>query len=140
MGFDELLAERVRNLFREDAIAFEEKKMMGGLCFMVDRKMCVGIEKDRLMARIGPDNYEAALSRKGCVPMDLTGRPMRGFVFVNPEGLESRRDLKSWIALAIEFNPHAMPYKRKKRVKGQAGVDVSKPSKQLRTTARKRKK
>ena len=107
MAFDERLAERVRASFNNRDVAFEEKKMMGGLCFVVNGKMCVGIEKDRLMARIDPAVYEEALARKGCVPMDFTGRPMRGFVFVNPEGTKSSRDLGSWLALALEFNPRA---------------------------------
>ena len=107
MAFDERLAERVRASFNNRDVAFEEKKMMGGLCFMVKGKMCVGIEKDRLMARIDPTVYEEALARKGCVPMDFTGRPMRGFVFVNPEGTKSSRDLRSWLTLALEFNPRA---------------------------------
>jgi TfoX/Sxy family transcriptional regulator of competence genes len=119
MAFDEDLAQRVRNALKEDAVAFDEKKMMGGLCFMVDGKMCVGIETDRLMARIDPDVYEAALTRKGCVPMDFTGRPMRGFVFVNPEGTQSKRDLKSWITLALEFNPRAVASRRKTKPRGR---------------------
>ena len=83
MAFDEQLAERIRRGFGKRKISFEEKRMMGGLCFMVDSKMCVGVEKNRLMARIDPDTYDDVLRRKGCVPMDFTGRPMRGFVFVN---------------------------------------------------------
>lgn len=98
--------------------------MMGGLCFMVDGKMCVGIDKDRLMARIDPAGYEAALGRRGCLPMDFTGRPMRSFVFVNPDGIGSKRDLKFWLELALEFDPRASSSKRarntrnKKRAKG----------------------
>ena len=137
MGFDELLAERVRELFRERAIAFDEKKMMGGLCFMVDGKMCVGIVKDRLMARIGPDNYAAALGRSGCIPMDFTGRPMLGFVFVNPAGTKSRRDLKSWIVLALEFNPHAVASSRKRSITPQKVA--KRLSVRIRSTTAKRK-
>ena len=85
MAHDEQLAARVRQFFKARVVAFEEKRMMGGLCFMVDRKMCVGVEKKRLMARIDPSVYERALGRKGCVPMDFTGRPMRGFLFVDGE-------------------------------------------------------
>ncbi len=88
---------------------------MGGLCFMANGKMCVGVEKDRLMARIDPDIYEKALGRKGCVPMDFTGRPMRGFVFVNAAGLASDRDLAAWLELALEFNPRAVSSKKKKK-------------------------
>ena len=107
MAYDEQLAERVRSGFGKARVRFEEKRMMGGLCFMVDGKMCVGVEKDRLMARIDPAAYESALQRKGCVPMDFTGRPMRGFVFVNPEGLATDAELNEWLKLALEFNPKA---------------------------------
>ena len=88
---------------------------MGGLCFLVNGKMCVGVEKDRLMARIDPAIYEKALDRKGCLPMDFTGRPMRGFVFIKAEGLASDRDLASWLDLALEFNPRAVSSKKTKR-------------------------
>lgn len=119
MAFDERLAQRVRDLFHADAVAFEEKKMMGGLCFMVDGKMCVGVDKERLMVRLDPAVYETALDRKGCVPMDFTGRPMRGFVFVNPEGTKSKRSLKTWLTLALEFNPRALASGRKRSVRGK---------------------
>lgn len=88
---------------------------MGGLCFMIDGKMCVGVEKERLMARIDPEIYEISLRRKGCVPMDVTGRPMRGFVFVTGEGLASEHDLALWLELALEFNPKAVSSRKKKR-------------------------
>lgn len=117
MAYDDQLAERVRRFLAENATSVEEKKMMGGLCFLVRGKMCVGIEKRRLMVRIDPEIYESALTRKGCVPMDFTGRPMRGFVFVEPEGTRSGRDLHSWISLALEFNPRAKASKKKRRAK-----------------------
>lgn len=122
MAFDERLAERVRRFFDERRVTCEEKRMMGGLCFMVNGKMCVGIVQQRLMARIDPDVYESALGRRGCVPMDFTGRPMRGFVFVNPEGLTSKRDLEAWLALALEFNPRAVSSKRKRGPTAKTGV------------------
>jgi len=115
MAHDEQLAARVRQFFKARVVAFEEKRMMGGLCFMVDGKMCVGVEKGRLMARIDPSIYEKALSRKGCVRMDFTGRPIRGFVFIKAEGLASDRDLASWLDLALEFNPRAVSSKKTKR-------------------------
>jgi TfoX/Sxy family transcriptional regulator of competence genes len=106
VAYDEQLAERVRE--------FEEKRMMGGLCFMVDGKMCVGVEKERLMARMDPEVCEQALQRKGCTPMDFTGRPMRGFVFVNREGFGSDGDLDSWLELALDFNPRAKSSKKRR--------------------------
>src|SRR5881394_4447766 len=103
MSYDESLANRVEQFFTERKIAHESKRMMGGLCFMVKGKMCVGVEKNRLMARIGPDAYDDALTRKGCRPMDFTGRPMRGFVFVGLEGLESEIELAFWLELALAY-------------------------------------
>ena len=113
MAYDEQLAERIRRSFNQARVRFDEKRMMGGLCFMVDGKMCVGVEKSRLMARIDPAAYESALEKKGCVPMDFTGRPMRGFVFVNPEGLTTDAKLGAWLNLALEFNPKAKSSKAK---------------------------
>jgi hypothetical protein len=113
MAYDEELAWRVRRIFADRNVAFEEKRMMGGLCFMVDGKMCIGVEKDRLMVRIAPEIYDDVLGRKGCVPMDFTGKPMRGFVFVNEEGIASQRDLERWLDLALEFNPRAVASKKK---------------------------
>lgn len=107
MAYDEGLATRVRELFERRAVAFEEKRMMGGLCFLVDGKMCVGVEQERLMVRLDPAVYENALKRAGCRPMDFTGRPMRGFVFVEPEGVSEDDELASWLELALEFNPRA---------------------------------
>ncbi len=113
MTYNEQLAERIRSRFRKQRVSFEEKRMMGGLCFMVKGKMCVGVEKNRLMARIGPDAYEDALTRKGCRPMDFTGRPMRGFVFVELEGLKAKKDLAFWLELALAYNPTAKKSARK---------------------------
>jgi TfoX/Sxy family transcriptional regulator of competence genes len=114
MAYDELLEQRVRQFFEAKGIKHEAKRMMGGLCFMVKGKMCVGIEKKRLMARIGPEAYEAALTRKGCRPMDFTGRPMRGFVFVEPAGLATEEELAFWLDLALAYNTVAKKSARKK--------------------------
>lgn len=113
MAYNEQLAERVRQFFNKTPERIEEKRMMGGLCFMVNGKMCVGVDQDRLMARIDPEQYEAALRRKGCAPMDFTGRPMRGFVFVNLEGLKTPEELTAWLELALAFNPKAKASKSK---------------------------
>ena len=115
MAWDTSLEQRIRGFFKTRQMSCEAKRMMGGLCFMVDGKMCVGVEKNRLMARIGPDAYDDALRRKGCRPMDFTGRPMRGFVFIGREGLESEQDLNHWLGLALAYNPAAKPSKKRKR-------------------------
>ncbi|MBI3851471.1 MAG: TfoX/Sxy family protein [Verrucomicrobia bacterium] len=134
MAYDEQLAERIRRGFSKSRVRFEEKHMMGGLCFMVDGKMCVGVEKNRLMARIDPAVYDTALRRKGCVPMDFTGRPMRGFVFVNPAGLATDGELDDWLKLALAFNPNAKASKKKSAQKLISPSDKreTKPSRQRR--------
>lgn len=113
MAYDEFLADRVRNVLRDRRADFREMKMMGGLCFMVDEKMCVGLVKDQLMARIDPDEYQSALQRPGCSEMNFTGRPMKGYVFVNAEGTDSDDDLDYWVELCLEFNPRAKSSKKR---------------------------
>ena len=121
MGYDELIADRMRQTFQEKKVAYEEKKMFAGLCFMVDGKMCCGIhydkkkETDLLMARIGATASETAMTRTGCQPMDFTGRPMKGYVFVTPDGFDSEEDLQYWIQLCIDFNPLAKASRKKKK-------------------------
>lgn len=115
MSIGEKLAGRVRKVFTGRGVAVEEKRMMGGLCFMVDGKMCVGIDGNRLMVRLDPAIYEESLKQPGCVPMDFTGRPMRGFVFVNSDGTKSDRSLQYWIKLALDYNPQARSSKTKAR-------------------------
>ena len=113
MAYDEKLAQRVR----EKLIAHpkvHEKKMMGGLTFMVDDKMCVGILQEDLMVRLDPAVHETALQKNGCREMDFTGKPMKGFLFINSEGTKSKKDLTYWIDLALEFNPKAKSSKKKK--------------------------
>lgn len=113
MAFNEHLAERIEKVFKEKRVKFEKKKMMGGLCFMVNDKMCVGIVKDQLMARVAPDMYAAALEKKGCREMDFTGRPMKGFVFVAPDGIDMDNDLEYWIQFCLDYNPKAKSSKKK---------------------------
>ncbi len=120
MAYDEFLADRIKNIFKAKRVAFEAKKMMGGLCFMVDGKMCCGIHIDKklnhslLMARIGEDAYTKAIKNTSCLPMDFTGRAMKGYIFVKPEGFDLEQDLESWIQLCIDFNPLAKSSKKKK--------------------------
>ena len=120
MAYDQWLADRLRMVLSEKKIGYEEKKMMGGLCFMVDDKMCFGIHSDKktkapiMMARIGPEAGEAALKRAHCHPMDFTGRPMKGFVTVHAEGLDADDELDYWVELCLAYNPLAKSSKRKK--------------------------
>jgi len=113
MAYNEHLAERTRRIFAEKKVPYSEKKMMGGLCFMVDEKMCAGIVKDELMARIHPGLYEKALKKKGCKEMNFTGKPMKGYVFIDADGTDMDADLEYWLQLCIDFNPLAKSSKKK---------------------------
>ncbi|MEZ4772749.1 MAG: TfoX/Sxy family protein [Bacteroidia bacterium] len=112
MAYSELLADRVRRSLLQRNIPFSEKKMMGGLTFMVDNKMCVGILQETLMARIDPEHYDDALTREGCRQMDFTGRPMKGFLFIDGEGTDRDEDLEFWIQECLDFNPKAKASKK----------------------------
>ena len=114
MAYNETLANRVREIIAQTHNITEEKKMFGGLCFMVDNKMCVGIESERLMIRLDPSVMDEVLEKHGCHPMDFTGRPMKGYVFVDTEVLNTKRQLNYWIQLALEYNPKAKASKKKK--------------------------
>ena len=102
MPFDEMLAERVRALLHGTP-SLNEKGMFGGLAFMVNGHMCCGIVDESFVVRPGPKQYEAALSQPHARPMDFTGRPMRGFVYVAPECCQSTRDLRAWIQRGLHF-------------------------------------
>ena len=115
MTFNEHLAARVRRILAKQDLPVDEKKMMGGITFMVNEKMCVGILKDELMARIAPEEYTGALSKDGCRPMDFTGKPMRGFIFVNSSQTNSDNDLEYWVQLALAFNSRAKASRKVKR-------------------------
>jgi len=114
MAYSEKLANRVRTIL-VDHPKVEEKKMMGGLTFMVNNKMCVGILQDDLMARIDPSTYETALEKGGCREMDFTGRLMKGFVFISPDGIKTKEDLNYWIGLALEYNKIAKASRKRKK-------------------------
>ncbi|GAB1307647.1 hypothetical protein KH5_03300 [Urechidicola sp. KH5] len=83
MPYNTFIADRIKQLLEEKHTNFYEKKMFGGLCFMVNDKMCLGVVKDEVMARIGGDAYANAFTKLGCNEMNFTGRPMKGFVFFN---------------------------------------------------------
>lgn len=102
MAYDEGLAERLREIFSaHDNVA--EKKMFGGMAFMVNGHMCCGVVNDTLMARVGAEEYEAALKRPYARKMDFTGKPLKGFIYVAPEGLESDASLADWVKRSLDF-------------------------------------
>jgi TfoX/Sxy family transcriptional regulator of competence genes len=110
VAYDEGLADRIRDALADrDDVA--ERKMFGGLAFMLDGNMCCGIVGDRLMLRLGADLAEQALERTHVQPMDFTGRPMTGMVFVAPEGLHGKA-VRTWVDLATSF-ARTLPPKRR---------------------------
>lgn len=102
MAYDESLAERIRAVLgaRPDVT---EKKMFGGVAFLRDGKMFIGVVRDDLMVRVGPVNHEAALADANVRPMDFTGRPMVGYVYVNPDGTANAEQVRPWVELAWAF-------------------------------------
>ncbi len=115
MAYDEKLAARIRQALgpRDDV---EERKMFGGIAFLRDGRMFVGITGDDLMVRVGPERYEESLGKPHARPMDFTGRPMKGYVYVAPAGRRTDTSLRAWVTLGarfVETLPAAKPRKRR---------------------------
>ncbi len=117
MACDLHLAERISRIFEEKNLPTREMKMMGGLCYKLDEKMCIGIIKNELMARVGPGNYDDWLAREGCKEMNFTSRSMKGYVFVDGDGIETEKNLEYYIDLAIGYNPKTKASKKRKKNK-----------------------
>ena len=116
MPYNEKLALRVREKFAA-LKHVDEKEMMGGLTFMYNGKMCVGIIKDELMCRIDPAIHDECTEKQGCRTMDFTNRPMKGFIMIDESGMKSKKDFDYWIGLAIDFNAKAKASKKKTTAK-----------------------
>lgn len=102
MAFDEGLAQRIEEYF-SDRADVDVKKMFGGLCFMVNSHMCCGIVRDQLMARVGPTVYEFCLTKPYTSEMNFTGKPMKGMVYVDSQGITEDDDLHGWIQICEDF-------------------------------------
>jgi TfoX/Sxy family transcriptional regulator of competence genes len=102
MAYDEGLAERLRDVLNEQP-GVTEKKMFGGLAFLCQGHMFCGIAGEELMVRVGAERHEQALSEPHTRPMDFTGRPMKGYVYVEPEGFETDEGLEHWANQGLEF-------------------------------------
>ena len=89
MAYDEYLSERVAKVLDESKATFYEKKMFGGICFMVEEKMCVGIVKNDLMVRLNPEFEDSVADKLGCRPMDFKGKRMKGYYYIDPEGVDT---------------------------------------------------
>ncbi len=112
MSYNQDLANRIRQKF-DELPNVAEKAMMGGLTFMYNDKMCVGIIKDELMCRIDPILHEDCLEKVGCRTMDFTKRPMKGFILIEEIGMKSQKDFDYWINLSLDFNKRAKSSKKK---------------------------
>lgn len=114
MAYNEKIADHVRDLIALTHKNVIEKAMFGGLCFMVNDKMCVGVEKERLMMRLDPAVYDEVMVKEGCRPMDFTGKVMKGYVFVDADVLTTKKKLAYWIQLALDYNKIAKAVKKKR--------------------------
>ena len=102
MAYDRGLAQRVREVLL-DRPGISERAMFGGLAFLVYGKMFVGIRNSSLMARVGPERHQDALAMPSVRVMDFTGRPMKGYVYIDPPAISADRDLQAWVLWCVEF-------------------------------------
>lgn len=114
MALDDKLVDRIRE-FLIDIKKVEEKNMFGGVCFMVDGKMCIGVVKDEMMCRIDPKMDEIVLEKTGCRRMDFTGKPMKGYIFVDENGYKTKKQFDYWISLCLAFNKDAKASKKRRK-------------------------
>lgn len=115
MAYDAALAKRVRGALSKTR-GVEERAMFGGLAFMVRGNMCCGVLDDRIMLRVG-DRYDDLIGESHVRPMDFTGKPLRGFVYVEAPGIRTPAGLKRWVGVALEFAT-TLPAKKRKRRPG----------------------
>lgn len=110
-----LTGERIANLLNAKSIVYEQKRMFGGLCFMVADKMLIGTYKGGVMARVDPAENEVLLLRPGASPMIHGGKPMAGYIFLEPESYDNDSDLTFWIDKCLEYNPKVKAAAKKKK-------------------------
>ena len=114
MACDEKLAQRIRDLTLGTP-GLSERKMFGGVCFAINGYMACGVQKCDLVVRVGPQSHERALARNHTRPMDFTGKPMTGYIYVSEAGYKRKGDLERWISQGIAFVQTLPPKKTKKR-------------------------
>lgn len=121
MPYDEELAERIGGVLAgRDGVT--EQKMFGGVCFMVGGNMAAGVVGEDLMLRVSPEDAEKALATEHVRPMDFTGKPMKGMVYVSPEGTETDDELAEWVDLGADYAASLPPKKKKKKPKEKRKV------------------
>ncbi len=119
MSYNENRAQHIRTFFQEKKVDFYEKRMFSGLVFMVDDKMCCGThidkvtQQDFLLCRLGEEAYVEAVTKEDVIPMEFTGKPMKGYVFVTESGHNTTKALTYWLQLCLDFNPLAKASKKK---------------------------
>lgn len=114
MAYNEQLADRIKQVLESRKVKYIEKKMFGGVCLMVDDKMLIGVMKEQLMARVDPElDAPMALKIKGAVPMDFSGKSMKGFILVDEDAIDLDDDLEYWVSLCLKYNPKAKKSKKK---------------------------
>jgi TfoX/Sxy family transcriptional regulator of competence genes len=114
MPYSEILADRIRELL-VDVPKVQEKRMFRGVAFMVNKKMCVNVSGDSIMCRIDPAIHESAVERDGCSTVNMRGRDLRGWVYVDQDVLRTEKALKYWVDLALDFNRYAKTSTKKKK-------------------------
>jgi TfoX/Sxy family transcriptional regulator of competence genes len=102
MAYDEQLAARVRSILQDDP-GLDEKKMFGGIAFLINGNMACGVHTDNLIVRLDREDYDEALARPGAAEFDLTGNVMRGWVLVEPSALDDDADFERWVRQGLEF-------------------------------------
>ena len=103
MAYDEKLAQKIRQVLA-DQQGLVEKKMFGGVGYMIRGNMACGVNKDKLIVRVGPQGHETAMARPHTLPFDITGTAMTGWVMVAPEGCMDDTDLRAWVQEGIDFS------------------------------------
>lgn len=115
MPYNETLAIKIENNLLEKGIVFTSKKMFGGMAFMINDKMCVGIVGEQLMLRVMEEQYENLLEENGVEPMNFTGKIMKGFLFISPEVFQTETQLHKWIEFGLEFAEKGVVKSKKKK-------------------------
>lgn len=114
MAYNEKIADRIRTAL-SGTKKLVEKKMFGGIAFMVNEKMCLGVDKDDIMLRCEPEMTDELLSKKGARPFDLTGKPMKGWLLISADVTSNKKDFDFWVKTAVEANKKATVSAKKKK-------------------------
>jgi TfoX/Sxy family transcriptional regulator of competence genes len=113
MAYDDKMADRIREIICASSKKVEEKKMFAGLCFMVNGKMCVTLNEERLMLRVDPERGEVLAEKDGCTLMKMKGKELKGYVIVYFEVVKTKKKLESWLKEALTYNSKAKASKKK---------------------------